>query len=69
MAAPMVAANSTMADAFEFIKEIMGTVCAHNGDEHPMPPSPKRMSSGPTSEESTTKRRAQSSPKGPVSGP
>ena len=50
----MVAANSTMAGAFEFIKEIMGTACAHNGDEHPTPPPPKRMSSGPTSEQSTT---------------
>ena len=51
---PMVAANSTMAGAFEFIKEIMGTACVHNGDEHPTPPQSKRMSSGPTSDESTT---------------
>ena len=50
----MVATNSTMAGAFEFIKEIMGTACAHKGDEHPTPSPPTRMSSGPTSEESTT---------------
>ena len=51
----MVAADSTMAGAFELIKQIMGTacVCAHNGDEHPTPPPPKRMSSGRGSEEST----------------
>ena len=50
----MVAANSAMAGAFEFIQEIMGTACAYNGDEHPTPLPPKRMSSGPTSGESTT---------------
>ena len=50
----MVAANSAMASTFELIKEIMGTECAYNGDEHPAPPPPKRMSSGPTSEESKT---------------
>ena len=49
----MVAANSAMASAFEFIQEIMGTACAYNGDEHRTPPPPKRMSSGPTSEELT----------------
>ena len=49
----MVATDSTMAGAFEFIKEIMGTACAHNGDEHTMPTSPKRMSSRPTSEQLT----------------
>ena len=50
----MVAANSAMAGAFEFIQDTMGTACAYNGDKHRTPPPPKRMSSGPTSEESTT---------------
>ena len=50
----MVATSSTMAGAFEFIKELMGTACDHKGDEHRTPPPPKRMSSRPTSEESTT---------------
>ena len=50
----MVAANSLMAGAFEFIKEIMGTAYTNNGDEHTTPTSPKRMSSRPTSEELTT---------------
>ena len=50
----MVADNSAIAGAFEFIKEIMGTACACNRDKHPTPPPPKRMSSGPTSEELTT---------------
>ena len=50
----MVAANSTMACAFQFIKEIMGTACPHQGDDNPRAPPPKRMLSGPTSEESTT---------------
>ena len=50
----MVAANSTMAGTYEIIKEIMGTACTHNGDEHPTPPPPERMSSRLTSEESTT---------------
>ena len=50
----MVAANSTMAGAFEFIKEIMGTADTKNGEEHTTPTSPKRMSSRPTSEEPTT---------------
>ena len=53
-AAPMVAANSAMAGAFEFIKEIMGTACTHHSEEHPTLPPLKRMSSGQTSEESTT---------------
>ena len=50
----MAAANSTMAGTFEFIKEIMGTACTHNGEEHPSPPPPERMSSRLTSEELTT---------------
>ena len=31
----MAAANSTMAGAFEFIKEIMGTACTHNVNSTP----------------------------------
>ena len=50
----MIAANSTMAGAFEFIKEIMGTADTNNEDEQTTPTSPKRMSSRPTSEEPTT---------------
>ena len=50
----MAAAISTMAAASEFIKEIMGTACTHNGDKHPTLPPPERMSSRWTSEESTT---------------
>ena len=49
----MVAANSTMAGAYEIIKKMMGTADTNNGDGHPTPTSQKRMSSGPTSEEST----------------
>ena len=47
----MVAVNSTMAGAHEIIKEIMGTSCTHNGDEHPMPPPPEATSSRWTSAE------------------
>ena len=50
----MVAANSTMAGAYEVIKEITGTAYTHHGDEHPAPPPPERMSSRSTSEEPTT---------------
>ena len=50
----MVAPNSTMAGAFEFMKEIIETAETNNGDEHTTLTSPKRMSSGPTSEESMT---------------
>ena len=49
----MVAATSTLAGAFECIKEIMGTADTNNGDEHTTPTSPKRMSSRPTSEDPT----------------
>ena len=65
----MAAANSAMAGALEFIKEINGTADTNTGDEHTTPTSPKKMSSRPTSEEPTTRRRAQTSPKGPVAGP
>ena len=53
----MVAANSTMAGAYEIIKKIMETEDTNNGDEHPTPTSQRRMSSEPTSEESTTTSR------------
>ena len=47
----MVVVNSTMAGAFEFIKEIKGTADTMNGNEHTTLTSPKRMPSRPTSEE------------------
>ena len=46
----MVAGNSTMAGAYEIIKEIMGTAHTHHGDEYTSPPPPERMLSRSTSE-------------------
>ena len=43
-----------MAGAYEIIKEIMGTACIHNGDEHPTLPPPEGMSSrSPAPDDST----------------
>ena len=51
----MVAAKSTMAGAYEIIKEITGTANTHHGDVHPRPPPPGRMSSRSTCEEPITR--------------
>ena len=50
----MVAANSTMAGAYEIIQKSMRTADTNNGEEHRTPTLPKEMSSGPTIGESMT---------------